>query len=74
MSALSITARGGTTKTLSTDIINEFKVNMRGELITQSDGLYESARKLWNGMIDKKTGYDCPVHRCRRRRNRSKFF
>jgi hypothetical protein len=54
MSALSITARGGTTKTLSTDIINEFKVNMRGELITQSDGQYESARKLWNGMIDKK--------------------
>lgn len=27
---------------------------MRGELITQSDGQYESARKLWNGMIDKK--------------------
>jgi hypothetical protein len=27
---------------------------MRGDLITPEDAQYESARKLWNGMIDKK--------------------
>ena len=54
MSAYSITSRDGTSKSLSTDIINNFKENIRGELITPADDQYESVSKLWNGMIDKK--------------------
>jgi FAD/FMN-containing dehydrogenase len=54
MSTFSITSRDGTAKSLSTEIADKFKDNMRGELITPADDQYESARKLWNGMIDKK--------------------
>jgi FAD/FMN-containing dehydrogenase len=54
MGTLSITSRDGTAKSLSTDIIDKFKNNIRGELIAPADDQYESARKLWNGMIDKK--------------------
>ena len=54
MGTLSITSRDGTAKSLTTDMTDKFKENMRGELITASDDQYESARKLWNGMIDKK--------------------
>jgi hypothetical protein len=54
MSSLSITTRGGTTKSISTDIIDNFRAEMRGELITPTDNQFESSRKIWNGMIDKK--------------------
>jgi FAD/FMN-containing dehydrogenase len=34
--------------------IEEFKTNLRGELIQRADEGYEEARKLYNGMIDKR--------------------
>jgi hypothetical protein len=34
--------------------IEEFKTNLRGELIQRGDEGYEEARKLYNGMIDKR--------------------
>ena len=34
--------------------IEKFKANLRGELIQRSDERYEEARKLYNGMIDKR--------------------
>ena len=34
--------------------IEKFKTGLRGELIQQSDERYEEARKLYNGMIDKR--------------------
>src|ERR1700756_1396124 len=39
---------------LSETTIGEFKANLRGELIQRSDARYEEARKLYNGMIDKR--------------------
>jgi len=33
--------------------LQHFKANLRGELIVPSDENYDSARKVWNGMIDK---------------------
>ena len=39
---------------LSETTIEKFKTNLRGELIQRSDGRYEDARKLYNGMIDKR--------------------
>jgi hypothetical protein len=54
MLSLSIATRSGTTKSISTDIIDKFKAEMRGELITPADDQFESSRKIWNGMIDKK--------------------
>ncbi len=32
----------------------EFKAHLRGDLIDRSDARYEEARKLYNGMIDKR--------------------
>lgn len=39
---------------LSEKTIEQFKANLRGELIQRSDERYEEARKLYNGMIDKR--------------------
>ena len=39
---------------LSETTIGKFKANLRGELIQRSDERYEEARKLYNGMIDKR--------------------
>ncbi len=34
--------------------INELKDSLRGEILLPGDGAYESARKIWNAMIDKR--------------------
>lgn len=34
--------------------VQEFKASLRGELIRPGDGGYDDARKIWNGMIDKR--------------------
>ena len=39
---------------LNKTIIEKFKANLRGELIQPGDQAYEAARKLYNGMIDKR--------------------
>jgi len=39
---------------LSETTIGQFKANLRGQLIQRSDEHYEEARKLYNGMIDKR--------------------
>ena len=39
---------------MSKTITDKFKENLRGELIQRSDERYEEARKLYNGMIDKR--------------------
>src|SRR6266849_898787 len=36
--------------------IPEFKKQLRGELLLPSDPNYDSARKVWNGMIDRRPG------------------
>jgi len=54
MNTLFITSKDGTTKFISIDKVDNFKEKIYGELITPTDDRYESARNLWNGMIDKK--------------------
>ena len=56
MNTLSLTSRDGAKKSLSTHILAKLKSDLHGELITPTDDGYESARKIWNGMIDKKPG------------------
>src|SRR4028118_1255370 len=34
--------------------VKQFKVGLRGELIQQGDAGYDEARKVYNGMIDKR--------------------
>ncbi len=39
---------------LNDTAIGKFKASLRGELIQQSDERYDEARKLWNGMFDRR--------------------
>jgi FAD/FMN-containing dehydrogenase len=34
--------------------IEDFKASLRGELIQPEDEAYDTARKIWNGMFDRK--------------------
>lgn len=40
--------------TLQTSVVNQFRANLRGQLIAEGDAEYEAARKVHNGMIDKR--------------------
>jgi FAD/FMN-containing dehydrogenase len=42
------------TATLPQSAIEEFKASLRGELIEPQSAGYDEARKVWNGMIDKR--------------------
>jgi FAD/FMN-containing dehydrogenase len=39
---------------LDATTIEKFKASLRGELIQPSDEGYDDARKVWNGMFDRK--------------------
>ena len=39
---------------LNDTTIEKFKTTLRGELIQRSDERYDEARKLWNGMFDRR--------------------
>jgi FAD/FMN-containing dehydrogenase len=39
---------------LQTSLIKELKGEFKGEILLPGDGAYESARKIWNAMIDKR--------------------
>ena len=55
------TATGGET-TLGELAVREFRENLLGEVLCPDDAGYEDARKVWNGMIDKRPGL---IARCR---------
>lgn len=41
---------------MKSDVIDDFKSRLRGQLIQPNDAGYDEARKIWNAMIDKKPG------------------
>lgn len=41
---------------VSDTAIQQFKANLRGELLRPGDPGYDDARRVWNGMIDKRPG------------------
>lgn len=45
----------GGTKTLADEQLQAFRAGLRGAVLTAADGaVYEDARKVWNGMIDRR--------------------
>src|SRR5215467_744186 len=48
-------------RTIKTEAIQQFKAHVHGELISPGDDGYESARRVWNGAIDK---YPALIARC----------
>ncbi|HEX6554867.1 MAG TPA: FAD-binding oxidoreductase [Ktedonobacteraceae bacterium] len=47
--------------TINPSSLQDFKTHLHGELIVPGDDAYDSARKVWNGMIDK---YPAAIARC----------
>jgi FAD/FMN-containing dehydrogenase len=54
MGKIAVSTRHGNATYLSAEILNAMNRELRGNLITADDEAYESARKVWNGMIDKR--------------------
>ncbi|CAN5646185.1 FAD-binding oxidoreductase [soil metagenome] len=54
MSAIEIRCREGGTTTLDTATIEGFAGRLRGDLLIADSPGYDDARKLWNGMIDRR--------------------
>ncbi len=44
----------GTLPPAAADLLGDFRANIRGDLLTPAEPAYDEARKLWNGMIDKR--------------------
>jgi len=56
MEEIHLTTPNGERIILSASTLERFASRIRGELISPGNGSYDEARKLWNGMIDKKPG------------------
>jgi FAD/FMN-containing dehydrogenase len=44
----------GTERVLPDALIDKFATGLRGELVRPSDQAYDAARRVWNGMVDKR--------------------
>jgi hypothetical protein len=53
MRTLRATTLAGTDIQLDSAAVTAFKARLHGALVCPQDPLYEQARKVWNGMIDK---------------------
>ncbi len=62
MQNLQARTKNGGTATLKPAVIEEFKTKLRGPLLRPGDDSYDDARKIWNGMIDKRPRL---IARCR---------
>jgi FAD/FMN-containing dehydrogenase len=56
MPDLSMTASTGSHIVIEGTTVETFKTSLRGELLRPGDTDYDEARKVWNGMIDKRPG------------------
>ena len=54
METFSVATRDGETRTLRKDVLGALRDRLRGGLLTSTDDGYDSARQVWNGMIDRK--------------------
>ena len=51
---LRVTTNAGAEAVLEQVAVDEFRSSLRGELLRQGDAGYDDARKVWNGMVDKR--------------------
>ena len=54
MAELQIITNTGTEAVLDDSLVEGFRSSLRGELLHPDDADYEDARRVWNGMIDKR--------------------
>lgn len=62
MATIEILTRTGEKKSLATGSLDAFADRLRGALIRPADPAFDEARKIWNGLIDKKPAL---IARCR---------
>ena len=53
-SALRVVTSAGEKTTLESALVEEFRTQMRGPLLTAEHPDYEQVRQVWNGMIDRR--------------------
>ena len=56
MGGLSVTKSSGERTALGEAALEKFRSSLQGTIILPGDNAYEDARKIWNGIIDKKPG------------------
>ena len=56
MAELRVATMTGPDTVLEEGAVDDFRAGLRGEIICPGDLLYEGARKVWNGMIDRRPG------------------
>ena len=56
MAELRVATMNGPDTVLDEGAVDDFRAGLRGEMICPGDLLYEDARKVWNGMIDRRPG------------------
>ncbi len=54
MDALKVQAKGRIETTWVKPAVDELRRSFRGEIVVQEDETYDEARRIWNGMIDKR--------------------
>ncbi|RMF78201.1 MAG: FAD-binding oxidoreductase [Chloroflexi bacterium] len=54
MAALQVMLNTGADTTLDDSVVENFRAQMRGDVITPDDAGYDEARLIWNGMHDKR--------------------
>jgi len=54
MSEQRILTTKGTERVLDDSVIDKFAAGLRGDLLRPSDRAYDTVRKVWNGMVDKR--------------------
>ena len=54
MADLKVTTTSGENCVLAGNAIDQFKPSLRGDILSSTDNGYDAARKVWNGMIDKR--------------------
>ena len=56
MVELRMTSTTGANTVIEEATVETLKSDLRGELLRRDDAGYDDARKVWNGMIDRKPG------------------
>jgi len=54
MGTFSRATKDGEAKMLQREVVQRLRESLRGRLLTPEDDGYDSARQVWNGMIDRK--------------------
>ena len=67
MADLRVSTLDGDEAILSEKVVEGFKAKLSGELILPGDGNYETARRVWNGDIDRKPALIAQCTGCSRR-------